>query len=365
MKRFWLVLLLVLGGLGYGAYLYKYAPPPTYKVADVKDYVNLQAIEQTLKPGGQIQVINPPIRAVLPGTKWIPQSFNNCGPATTSMILQYFGHTVDQNTTKAALRTNSDDKNVFAYEIRDYLKNDFNLEARIFYNGDLYRIKQLIANGFYLMLEDWLHPNEDIGHVTIIRGYDDERGVLIADDSFIGNGIMYKYDEFDGAQWKPFNRSYMPIYTADKEPLLKAIVGDDWDEQKMYLKAVQKNQRDVEANSDDVYAWFNIGTSQYALKNYAQAREAFEKSQAIGWPKRMLWYQIQPVQTYIELGDYQKALQTAQIGLWANDSFPELHYESARAYKGLGNTEAAKTEALKALNYDANYHPARQLLDSF
>jgi hypothetical protein len=35
-------------------------------------------------------------RALLPGATWVPQTFNNCGPATTSMILQYFGHTVSQ-----------------------------------------------------------------------------------------------------------------------------------------------------------------------------------------------------------------------------------------------------------------------------
>ena len=33
----------------------------------------------------------PGVKALLPGAKWVPQTFNNCGPATTSMVLQYFG----------------------------------------------------------------------------------------------------------------------------------------------------------------------------------------------------------------------------------------------------------------------------------
>jgi len=73
----------------------------------------------------------------------------------------------------------------------------------------------------------------------------------------------------------------------------------------------------------------------------------------------MLWYQIQPVQTYNELGEYQKALELAQIGLAANDSFAELHLESAIAYKGLGNLDLARQEVDKALASAPNFQAAR------
>ena len=87
-------------------------------------------------------------------------------------------------------------------------------------------IKRLIANGFYVMAEDWLHPNEDIGHVTILRGYDDGEGVFIADDSYLGNNIVYKYEEFDQTQWKPFNREYLPLYLPDQEKKLRDLIAE-------------------------------------------------------------------------------------------------------------------------------------------
>lgn len=303
-------------------------------------------------------------KALLPGATWVPQTFNNCGPATTSMLLQYFGHNVSQEETKAALRTNPTDTNVFSYEIGDYLKSVYGIDSKLLYNGDIKLLKTLIANGFYVMVEDWLHPNEDIGHTTILKGYDDERGVFISDDSFIGINITYKYAIFDEGQWKPFNREYMVPYKKEQEPILKAIIGENWDEKKMYRNALKTNQAAVEKDPGDMYSWFNLGTSYYELGEYEKAKDAFEKSRAIGWPRRMLWYQIQPVETYNKLEEYQKALELAQIGLAANDAFAELHLESAIAYKGLGNLDLARQEVQKALDSSPNFAPAQDFAKS-
>lgn len=297
--------------------------------------------------------------ALLPGAKWVPQTFNNCVPATTSMVLQYFGHDVSQEVTKSALRTNPTDSNVFTYEMRDYLKNSFGVESKIFYNGNLELVKTLISNGFYVVVEDWLHPNEDIGHVTIIRGYDDDQGVFIADDSYIGTNITYKYEEFNDNQWKPFNREYLPVYQKDKEDLLMSIVGENWNEEKMYQNSVRDNLTEVIRNPNDMHSWFNLGTSYFGLAEYAKAKEAFEKSRALGWPRRMLWYQIQPVQTYNKLGEYEKALELADIGLKYNVSFAELHLEKAIAHKGLGDIAKAREEVQKALSFAPNFELAK------
>ena len=337
----------------------KFNQAPLYKSAEATEYVSFKQIQDNVK-GDNIVILQPEDKALLREATWVPQTFNNCAPATVSMLLQYFGYSVDQNTIKASLRTNSDDRNVFTYEIKDYLKQNYNIESKLFYNGNIQVLKTLIANGFYVLVEDWLHPNEDIGHVTIIRGFDDIQGVFIADDSYMGVNIIYKYDEFEYGQWKPFNREYLPLFTADKEELIKAIVGEDWDEEKMYQKAIEQNKFDVKKNPNDMYAWFNLGTSYFALGQYQEAKDAFEKSKNLGWPRRMLWYQIQPITTYNKLGEYQKALELAQIGLASNDSFAELHLEKAYAYKGLGEEELAKEDAQKALFYSPNLNAAQE-----
>lgn len=303
-------------------------------------------------------------KALLPGATWVPQTFNNCGPATTSMILQYFGFTVSQEETKSRLRSNPTDTNVFTHEIAAYLKEEYGVESKLFYGGDVPLLKKLLANGFYVMVEDWLHPNEDIGHTTILRGYDDALGVFIADDSYIGVNITYPYEEFDQTQWKPFNREYLPLFKPGGSALLEAIVGDVWDERAMWEQAAQRARDEIATNDQDMYALFNLGTSLYGLANYSEAKAAFESSRALGWPRRMLWYQIQPVQTYNKLGEYQQALELANLGLAGNDSFAELHLEKAIAYKGLGDTQKAREEAQRALEFAPNLSSAQEFLES-
>lgn len=336
---------------------------PVYEPATPSEFVDTKTIEKNSQED-KIVVTASGIKALLPGAKWVPQTFNNCGPATVSMILQYFGFNVDQNTTKTALRSNSDDKNVFTYEIADYLRKNYNIESKLLYNGNQARLKSLIANGFYVLIEDYLHPNDDIGHFTILKGFDDEKGVFIADDSYLGINIVYKYEQFDIAQWKPFNKEYLPVYRKEQQPLLEAILGEDFDEKKMFERAVLDNQTDITKNPNDMYAYFNLGTSYFALGKNQEAKEAFEKSRSLGWPKRMLWYQIQPIQTYNKLGEYQKAMELANLSLASNDSFAEVHLEKAISYKGLGDPMKARQEVEKALFYAPNLKAAQDFLTS-
>ena len=310
----------------------------------------------------KVDVKQPGKKVVLPGATWVPQSFNNCGPATVSMVLQYFGHTVSQEETRAHLRNSPDDSNVFTYEIKDYLESEYAISSKLLYNGDVETLKTLLANGVYIVIEDYLHPDDKIGHFTILKGYDDEKGVFISDDSYIGTDTEYPYEAFDQKQWKPFNREYLPVYTKDKEKVVKAIVGDDWEEKTMYAGAVATAQKEIKNDENDMYAWFNLGTSYFGLGEYDKAKQAFEKSQSLGWPKLMLWYQIQPVQTYNKLGEYDKALELAGQGLGSNDSFAELHLERATSYKGLGEAEKARAEAEKALFFDPELQKAKDFL---
>ncbi len=319
-------------------------------------------VTQSFEP--KVEIKTPSESALLPGARWVPQTFNNCGPATTSMILAYFGHNVSQEEIQKYLRTSPDDTNVFTYEIQDYIKRDFGVESKLLYNGDINRLKTLLANGIYVILENWLHPNEDIGHFTILRGYNDEQGVFIADDSYFGTNIVYRYDEFEATQWKPFNREYLPLYKKEQENVVKKIVGENWDERVMYEGAVKKAQAEIATGDRDMYAYFNLGTSYYALREYNKAHDAFEKSRSVGWPSRMLWYQIQPVQTLNELGKYEEAIILANMGLLANDSFAELHLEKARAFKGLGQRESARDEIQTALFYSPNLEGAKDFLMS-
>ena len=79
----------------------------------------------------------------------------------------------------------------------------------------------------------------------------------------------------------------------------------------------------------------------------------------------MLWYHLQPIQTYNSLGEYAKALDLVKEALWFNDSFAEAHLEAAFAHKGIGNIPFAKHEAQKALELAPALKKAQELLASF
>ncbi len=278
------------------------------------------------------------------------------------MLLEHFGYQTNQKTVRSDLHKHSWDKNTFTYEIRDYLNDTYHISSKLLYGGTIATIKTLIANGFYVIIEDWAHPNEDIGHLALLRGYDDIKGVFIADDSFIGTGVAYPYKTFEENQWKVFNYEYLPVYLPEQEKIVKKIIGADWDEETMYQNAITRNQQDAEKNPRDMYAWFNIGTSYFGLGEYEKAKTAFETSQNIGWPSRMLWYQIQSIKTYNELKEYKNALRFITIGLKGNDEFSDLHFQAAMAYQGLGDIKNALVEVEKTVTLAPDYEPAQQLL---
>src|SRR3954453_20356549 len=59
----------------------------------------------------------------LTGIQHIYQGWNNCGPATLTMGLTYFGFKNDQYQAAQWLKPNSEDKNVSPWQIVDYVNN--------------------------------------------------------------------------------------------------------------------------------------------------------------------------------------------------------------------------------------------------
>lgn len=228
----------------------------------------------------------------LPPARWIGQTYNNCGPATVAQLLQYFGYEVDQATTKAKLRSGSDDKNVTLDEVSAYLKQDFGLESQVLINGNIPILKQLLAAGIPVVVEEWLRPNEDIGHVLLLRGYDDDRGGFVADDVYLGPNRFFPYEQFEWDQWQPFNRIYLPVYRPQQEETVRRIVGEDWDRDLMYRRALAAAQAETGLFPENAYSWLNLGSIALTLGETDLADRSLERSRSLGWPARLLWYRV-------------------------------------------------------------------------
>lgn len=237
---------------------------------------------------------------------WEQQDWNNCGPATISTYLKYYGWEGDQFSISDLIKPVRGDKNVNVEELVHYTRNYagwLNTEVRVGGNIDL--IKTFIANGFPVMIEEgdlveteyW--PNDDkwTGHYLLLTGYDDGRQSFIAQDSFRGPDRMVNYQKMD-ERWEAYNRVYILIYLPSQENQVKQILGEDWDEEYNRQSALAQAEAETVENPSNAFAWFNLGSNLVFYERYEEAAQAYDKARTIGIPQRMLRYQFGPFFAY-------------------------------------------------------------------
>jgi tetratricopeptide (TPR) repeat protein len=320
----------------------------------------------TLSPA-PTQIPVPPVK-ILENDYHVFQTFNNCGPAALSMALSYYNINKTQEALGQDLRPyqnplgNNDDKSVTLDELAGKAK-EYALIPFHRPNGTITLIKQFIFQNIPVITRTLLEEHNDIGHYRVIKGYDDTTGEFVQDDSLQGHNLRYPYAVFAGL-WKNFQYEYLILVPADKEQVIKNILGDDADLTKSWEKAVRNSKKELETNPGDIYARFNMSIALYHTGEYQQAASEFEKVENI-LPFRTLWYQIEPIQTYFALGNYQKVMtMTDTIFNNQNRAFSELYLIRGEIFKKQGNIEAAKSEFEKAVFYNKNLTSAREALQS-
>lgn len=315
-------------------------------------------------PSISIKKASPP-RYVIPSSGVVSQTFNNCGPATLSMVMSYFGSTISQDTLREEMRPFNnpsggvDDKSIFANEFLTYAQK-YGFLALHRPNGDIELLKKLVANDIPVVVRTWLHPGEDIGHFRVVRGYDDVNQVLIQDDSYEGKDLQFAYSEFE-LMWQPFNYGYILVYPKEKEDVVKAILGTYMEEKKAYEIIITKGA--LRNSEQQAYIHFNEATAYFYLGQYEKAVAAYEKAEQAGLPPRMLWYQIEPIEAYLKSGNTDKVFTMTDAILYnGNLAFSELYFLRGQAYQAQGENELARAAYEKAVYYNNNYQQAQQAL---
>lgn len=300
-----------------------------------------------------------PLKKTLENNYHIFQTFNNCGPAALSMALSYYNINKSQDELGKELRPyqnpqgNNDDKSVTLEEMAEKAK-EYGLTPYHRPNGSIELIKKFVASDIPVITRTRLKEQEDIGHYRVVKGYDDNTKELIQDDPYQGKNLRFGYEEFDNL-WKKFSYEYLVLIPEDKQLLAQTILGEDVDFKKAWEKALQNTKEKLEKSPDDVYARFNLVVALYNTGDYKSAADEFEKIED-RLPFRTLWYQIEPIQAYFELGDYQKVFtKTSQILNNQNQAFSELYFLRGQSYLKLNDPEAAKAEFDKAVYYNSNF----------
>lgn len=299
------------------------------------------------------------------------QTWNNCGPATLSMNLSYFGIGVGQDKIGGQLRPEKDDKNVTPEELAAFARSQ-GLSATVRVNGDAARLRALLEAGIPVLVETWYEPepNDGMGHYRLIVGYDDAAQEWIAYDSYDSHGIK-KDDAYCGIRlsyatfdplWKVFGRTYLVITDASRAPAVAEVLGSDADDEAMWRGSLARNLAEVKANPGDPFAWFNLGTDYTALGDFEAAAQAYDTARRIKLPWRMLWYQFGPFRAYYEVGRLQEVIYLADATIKTAQHDEELFYWKGLAQWAMGDGESARASLLAALALRPAYAEAADAL---
>ena len=346
------------------ALAYSATPTPSVISTETPTPVPLPSLTPTLIPAS----------ASLSGIRHEYQQFNNCAPASTSMILSYWGWTGTQYETRAYLRPSFelDDKNVNPFEIVDFVEKNTPFDALWRVGGNLDILKRLVAAGFPVMIEKGLDPHDDawLGHYQIVSGYDDAKNSFLVYDSYEGPPEAYgvSYDVI--AQfWRHFNFVYVVIFPPERADEVHAILAAQDDPQQNSLYAAELAL--AEANSltgrEQFFAWFNRGSSLVYLQDYAGAAQAYDTAFSLyaalpleERPWRLLWYQDGPYAAYYHTGRYQDVINLAETTLVNVDKpvLEETYYWRGMAKLALGNRPGALEDLQRAATLNPNSTPA-------
>lgn len=325
-------------------------PPPTATSTAVP----------TVTPSPTIALAPVSNKLELTGLKHQWQTWNNCGPATITMNMSFFGRPETQVEAAKFLKPNRDDKNVNPEELAAFARTT-GLEAMIRRGGDIAQLKQLVSNNLPVLAETWLvHDGDGLGHYRLITGFDDSTGQFTTFDSLNGPDYKVKYDQFE-ADWRVFNRVYLVVYPAEQANIVAAIIGPDMDETVMYERLAKEAANEVEANANDAIALFNQGDALTRLGRFEEAVAAFDRARQIGLHWRRLWYQFTPFEAYYAVGRYQDVLTLAQATIKGAGGLEEAYYYHGLALQATGQP-GASADFQAALDYNPNYAPAAEAL---
>jgi hypothetical protein len=301
------------------------------------------------------------------------QTWNNCGPATLSIGLSYFGYRQNQAIAARYLKPNPEDKNVSPYQMVSYVnqvasaENPTNALTRV--GGDLELLKRLISHEFPVIIEKGYDVNDLgwMGHYLLIVGYDDILQELYTYDSFLGHGnsqgLPEDYSHIT-EYWRHFNNTFIVLYDPIRQDELLDLLGAHADAKSAAEIALERARQDVTDHPEDGWSWFNLGHSYTLLGNYEQAVQAFDQAFTHDMPWRVLWYLHQPFTAYFAMGRYNDILTLADTVQAGTVYVEELFYYRGAVYAAQGDTAGAKAEFDRALQYNSNFQAARIARDA-
>ena len=307
-----------------------------------------------------------PAQVKLEGVAHQYQKWNNCGPATLSMALSYWGWEGNQQDTAAYLKPNPGDVNVMPFEMTGYVEDETDMLAIRRVGGDLALIKSMVANGYAVIVEKGTDYKDGwVGHYVLVTGYDDGREMFITQDSLAGVDFEVAYEEIL-SNWRVFNYTFIIVYPSESEAEVMTLLGPWVDEAWAAGHALNLASQQIESEVGRAlyFAWFNKGSSHVLRGEYAAAASAYDVAFDLysrlpvdERPWRMMWYQTGPYEAYYQAGRYNDVINLANTTLWAaaRSVMEESYYWRGMAKEALGDLDGALSDYRKSVDMNPNF----------
>lgn len=303
--------------------------------------------------------------------------YNYCGPANLSMALTFWGWDGNRDTVGEYVKTNKDDKNVMPYELQDFVLTQVpGYGAIIRYGGEISLIKKLVAAGFPVVTEKGYYTYDMtgrygwLGHYQFVTGYDDAKGVLVVQDTYVPQGENHEFTYADfNSGWRSFDYLFLMVYPLNRESELMSLLGDyaDVDWSSRHALEIAAGEISTLAGVDQYFAAFNAGTSHVYLKEYVDAAYAYDYAFQLYAslpdddlrPFRMLWYQTGPYFAYYYSGRYQDVVDLANVTFdtIGDDVLEETWYWRGMAKLALGDTTGATDDFRESVRLHPDFAP--------
>jgi ABC-type bacteriocin/lantibiotic exporter with double-glycine peptidase domain len=143
------------------------------------------------------------------------QNPNNCGPTSVAIVLGYYGYWITQQEVNEQIPAGS------VADLVSYL-SQYQLTARAYaVSSSCDSVRQLLANGIPLIVNQMLSAENSTRHYRILKGYDDTAREFIADDPLLGANFRIAYDVFIELS---STGAIIPIYPPDMDPLVQSLM---------------------------------------------------------------------------------------------------------------------------------------------
>jgi tetratricopeptide (TPR) repeat protein len=302
-----------------------------------------------------------PAQVKLAAPAYEKQDWNNCGPASLSLYLKFYGWKGSQADISNVVKIHRNDRNVNIDELTGFVHDNVpNLNAIYRVGGSTALIKQFLAGGMPFLIEEaflldqsyWTKDDRWSGHYLLITGYDDATQTFITQDTYLGANRRVSYQDLE-KNWQAFNRAFILVYSPDQEGWVESLLGDMRDMDRDRQMALDTARAETEKDPKNTFAWFNLGTNLVYFEQYNEAALAYDKAREIGLPQRMLRYQFGPFLAYFHAGrnDDLLALTAYALNVTPNS-------EEALLWNGWGLFRAGKrAEALQSFQSALDARP--------